>query len=489
MPSDCWLHVLDYLSSGDLAPVSLVSRALHTSVQPVLYHTISWNWNPIPRYRVLQLFRTILEDPGLAQQIKQVSILSGQPESCFGPWEAPVYGDPDWEEDNVYGGVVKQAQEIVTNAAFPDTAKWTQALHNGNAYALVAVLLSQLHNLQSVQLDYSFVWQGGFPGLMLKHALFSAPENSLSKFGSLTVADYGGNVTGPEFMDFNALDFEPHGLPDCDPDQFMAWFHLPSINALAIWLRSFKDVLTLDSERQIHNLHTLILARSTIEEEDVARLLSKASLKTLHLGLAYWWEGHRYPLRNGTSIMQAMQLQSQCEKLSMSLEWYPVTCGFDWFHEEDAQLREPWIGFFKRFPTLLSAEIPITLLLGLNPENAINITQVLPNTLQELCIHWDNSGMGDNDWALESQLRDCIGYLLQGLPNFPHLKRVSVRMWTEMVLGLDWEEWKSLKQTCLLSGIELSVVVDHLSPGLWTNDVFQIGDHQFESSKILGRRI
>lgn len=489
MPSDCWLHVLDYLSSGDLAPVSLVSRALHTSVQPVLYHTISWNWNPIPRYRVLQLFRTILEDPGLAQQIKQVSILSGQPESCFGPWEAPVYGDPDWEEDNVYGGVVKQAQEIVTNAAFPDTAKWTQALHNGNAYALVAVLLSQLHNLQSVQLDYSFVWQGGFPGLMLKHALFSAPENSLSKFGSLTVADYGGNVTGPEFIDFNALDFEPHGLPDCDPDQFMAWFHLPSINALAIWLRSFKDVLTLDSERQIHNLHTLILARSTIEEEDVARLLSKASLKTLHLGLAYWWEGHRYPLRNGTSIMQAMQLQSQCEKLSMSLEWYPVTCGFDWFHEEDAQLREPWIGFFKRFPTLLSAEIPITLLLGLNPENAINITQVLPNTLQELCIHWDNSGMGDNDWALESQLRDCIGYLLQGLPNFPHLKRVSVRMWTEMVLGLDWEEWKSLKQTCLLSGIELSVVVDHLSPGLWTNDVFQIGDHQFESSKILGRRI
>ena len=483
------MHVLDYLSSGDLAPVSLVSRALHTSVQPVLYHTISWNWNPIPRYRVLQLFRTILEDPGLAQQIKQVSILSGQPESCFGPWEAPVYGDPDWEEDNVYGGVVKQAQEIVTNAAFPDTAKWTQALHNGNAYALVAVLLSQLHNLQSVQLDYSFVWQGGFPGLMLKHALFSAPENSLSKFGSLTVADYGGNVTGPEFIDFNALDFEPHGLPDCDPDQFMGWFHLPSINALAIWLRSFKDVLTLDSERQIHNLHTLILARSTIEEEDVARLLSKASLKTLHLGLAYWWEGHRYPLRNGTSIMQAMQLQSQCEKLSMSLEWYPVTCGFDWFHEEDAQLREPWIGFFKRFPTLLSAEIPITLLLGLNPENAINITQVLPNTLQELCIHWDNSGMGDNDWALESQLRDCIGYLLQGLPNFPHLKRVSVRMWTEMVLGLDWEEWKSLKQTCLLSGIELSVVVDHLSPGLWTNDVFQIGDHQFESSKILGRRI
>ena len=310
-----------------------------------------------------------------------------------------MYGGPNWEDiHNAYGGVVKQAQEIVINAAFPDTAKWTQALQNGNAYALVAVLLSQLHNLQSAQLDYSFIWQGGFPGLMLKHALFSTPENSLSKFDSLTVADYGGNVTGPEFIDFHVLNFTPHGLPDCDPDQFMAWFHLPSINSLSIWLRSFKDVLTMDSERQIRNLHTLVLARSTIEEGDIACLLSKAFLKTLHLGLAYLWGGGRYPLSNGTSIMQAMQLQSQCEKLSMCLEWYPVTCGFYWFDEEDTQLREPWRGFFKYFPTLFSAEIPITLLLGLNPENAINTTRVLPSTLQELCLHWDNAGMGDNDW-------------------------------------------------------------------------------------------
>ena len=484
------MHVLNHLGSGDLASVSLVSRALHASVEPVLYRTISWNWNPIPRVQVLQVFRAILGNPGLALQIKQVSMLSAQPESCFGPWEAPVYGGPNWEDiHNAYGGVVKQAQEIVINAAFPDTAKWAQALQNGNTYALVAVLLSQLHNLQSVQLDYSFIWQGGFPGLMLKHALFSTPENSLSKFDSLTVADYGGNVTGPEFIDFHVLNFTPHGLPGCDPDQFMAWFHLPSINSLSIWLRSFKDVLTMDSERQIRNLHTLVLARSTIEEGDIACLLSKAFLKTLHLGLAYLWGGDRYPLINGTSIMQAMQLQSQCEKLSMSLEWYPATCGFYWFDEEDAQLREPWMGSFKHFTTLSSAEIPITLLLGLNPENSINITQVLPNTLQELCLHWDNAGMGGNDWEFESQFRDCIGYLLQGLPNFPHLKRISFRMWIEMAIGREWEEWESLKQTCLLSGIELSVVADHLSPGLWTNDAFQIGDHEFEPSKSFGRMI
>lgn len=104
--------------------------------------------------------------------------------------------------------------------------------------------------------------------------------------GNASHTDYGRNVTGSEYIDFHVLNFTPHGYPDCDPDQFMAWFHLPSIRAPAIWLRSFKDVIALDSEQQMRNLHILVLARSTIKEEEVLHLLSKASLTTLHLHTA-----------------------------------------------------------------------------------------------------------------------------------------------------------------------------------------------------------
>lgn len=185
--------------------------------------------------------------------------------------------------------------------------------------------------------------------------------------------------------------------------------------------------------------------------------------------MAYFWggEGHQYPLRNETSMIQAMRLQSQCEKLSMSLEWYPATCGFYWFDEEDAQFHGPWRGFLKHFRMFVSVEILITLLLGFNLENATNITHFLPNKLQELCLHWDNAGMGRNNWEFESQFRDFISSLLQNLPDLPHLKRVTFRMWVEITLEGEMEEWKSLQQTCLLFGIELSVVADHLSPGLW----------------------
>lgn len=48
------------------------------------------------------------------------------------------------------------------------------------------------------------------------------------------MADYGGNATGSEYIDFHVLTFTSHGYPDCDSDQFMAWLHLPSIPALAI---------------------------------------------------------------------------------------------------------------------------------------------------------------------------------------------------------------------------------------------------------------
>lgn len=134
---------------------------------------------------------------------------------------------------------------MIKKAEFPEKAvpKWNSAIEDGNAYALVAILLSQLHNLVSVQLDYTFVWQSGFPGLMLRHALFSAPNGTMSKFAHLAIVDYGGNVPLSEEEE-PLCGHYPEGYPACDPSQFMAWFHLPSVVSISIWLRNFQDVIT-----------------------------------------------------------------------------------------------------------------------------------------------------------------------------------------------------------------------------------------------------
>lgn len=95
-------------------------------------------------------------------------------------WNPPQI-DRDWNQlSSLFQNEVNVAKDIITKAQFPSLANWIYALENGDPYAFVAVLLSQLHNLQSLQLDYTFVWQSGFSGLMMRHALLSAPKNSLS---------------------------------------------------------------------------------------------------------------------------------------------------------------------------------------------------------------------------------------------------------------------------------------------------------------------
>lgn len=115
------------------------------------------------------------------------------------------------------------AISIVEQAGFPSSAKWIEALQNGVVYAYVAILLSKLSNLRSLRLDYSFVWQSGFPGLMLKHALFSAThKGTLSQFTKLEVVDYGSNVPEADEWHMRGYHIPGNGFPACDPEQFMA---------------------------------------------------------------------------------------------------------------------------------------------------------------------------------------------------------------------------------------------------------------------------
>lgn len=205
-------------------------------------------------------------------------------------WKDSVKFEVGWKEEAAnHMDVVESAQDLVKKAEFPDYTKWIDALQDGNVYAFAAILLSQLHNLATLQLDYSFVWKLGFPGLMLRHALFTSPEGLLSKFESLATVNYGSNVPLSEEYDPIFTRSVVEGYPPCEPKQFMAWFHLPSIQSLSIRLRTFQDAIKpFYPIGNFSNIHILVLTRATIQEEDVLNLLDQMhALKPLHLGLAY----------------------------------------------------------------------------------------------------------------------------------------------------------------------------------------------------------
>lgn len=60
-----------------------------------------------------------------------------------------------------FAPVVEKAVEIVQIAQQSPIEEWIEALRGGNFYASVAIFISQIPNIKSFCLDYSFVWIGG----------------------------------------------------------------------------------------------------------------------------------------------------------------------------------------------------------------------------------------------------------------------------------------------------------------------------------------
>lgn len=272
---------------------------------------------------------------------------------------------------------------------------------------------------------------------------------------------------------FSTLD-KVDGYPPCDPDQFMAWFHLPSVQSISIWLRSFEGVITSEKQGNLSNLNTLVLARATIRDQDVpSLLLPLTSLKTLHLGMAYRWLSE-VALESYSSILEGLESVSETlEKLSMGVEYYPFSEGqYDFENEDDERGRTAFDGFLTKFSCLRSAEVPITLLIGLDPEESQEIGDRVPDTLEELCLQWDSSEI-NGFWEYETQLHDCVRYLLDDLRSHsPCLKRITIRHLRLPPKDREYfaKERDELSEACAEAGVDLKVVFDYLSPGLWTQN-------------------
>lgn len=82
------MDIVDNLPTKDLLSISSVSKNLHASVEPLLYRTISWDWDIVPVRRILRLLWTTLEQPRLAAHIQHVARLtSPEIKVDHGPWK------------------------------------------------------------------------------------------------------------------------------------------------------------------------------------------------------------------------------------------------------------------------------------------------------------------------------------------------------------------------------------------------------------------
>ncbi|KAJ5827878.1 hypothetical protein N7447_004641 [Penicillium robsamsonii] len=495
LPQDCWVHILDQISQFDTASVVATSRGLQVSSESSLYRKIDIDWTRPPLKRVLALFRVIHKRPDLAAHIHHVSMISSKlvypATDQEDEWELPQI-DGDWSQLSfLFQDEVNAAKDIITKAQFSSPKMWIHALEEGDPYAFVAVLLSQLHNLRSLQLDYTFVWQTGFPGLMMRHALLSAPENSLSRFSNLSVVEYGLNVPGPRRFNETRWNFID-AFPVCNPDQYAGWFYLPSLKSLEIWLQSFEGVRNelsnpTGSSKLAHlaQLQRLVLTESTIEEDEVRNLLSHLpSLKSVHLGLVYPSQDRELdyhccspqpPLKKqGVLLEGLMSVKDTVEHLSISMElcplyWLSVWGAIERCNGTPEEGFKPFKGILKHFPLLRTAELPAVMLFGWICDTPA-MSELLPPTLQKLAIRDNLYLVEDFEWKTDKVAEVIQNFLPAAKSATPLLSTIIIRVFDIGTDTVDPDDSTGARSSCEMLGldIDISMSQDNLSPGLWT---------------------
>ncbi|KAJ5159317.1 uncharacterized protein N7500_008968 [Penicillium coprophilum] len=496
LPQDCWVQILDQISPSDTASLVATSRGLKVSSESSLYRQVNLDWTRPPLKRVVTLFRVIHERPDLAAHIYHVSMISSKlvypAADQEDEWELPQI-DGDWSQlSSLFQEEVKAAKDIITEAEFSSPEMWIHALEKGDPYAFVAVLLSQLHNLRSLQLDYTFVWQNGFPGLMIRHALLSAPKNTLSRFSKLAIVEYGLNVPGPRLFNETRWNFiDP--FPFCNPDQFAGWFYLPSLESLEIWLQNSEGIgnelsQPTGSSKLAHlaQLKRLVLTESSIQEDEVRNLLSHlSSLKSLHLGLVYPSQdkelgynccSSRPPLKGkGVLLEGLMSVKDTVENLSIGMELCPLYWPSVWGAVERGngtpeESFQPFKGILKQFPLLQTAELPSVMLFGWKCDDTAALSELIPPTLQKLTIR-DNLYLADNfEWETDKVAEAIQKFLPFAQSATPLLNTIIIRSFDTGAENIDPDNSMGARSACEALGlnIEISMIQDNLSPGLWT---------------------
>lgn len=498
------MQILDQLVPSDAASAGSASRTLNISSEESLYRQIDIDWTQPPLKRVLSLFRVVHQRPDLAAHIRHVRMISSRLEyparDILSQWYPPKV-DGNWEQLLAsFQSEVDAAKDIVSRAQFPSPQRWMQALDQGDPYAFVAITLSQLHNLQSLRLDYTFVWQSGFPGLMIRHALLSAPPNTLSKFSDLSIVEYGLNVPYSRGSEGDQSDCVfPEAFPTCDPDQFAGWFYLPSLQSLEIWLQNFSGV-DLGNVNQLAKLKRLVIMESYIDENEVRDLLALlSSVESVHLGLVYPsqdeaegldFHSPRPPLRKqmeGALLEGLLSIGGTVKNISISIELCPINLGSQWDEDDFGNIEEgllPFQGFLKRLPHLETAELPAAMLFGWVHDDASDLDKLLPSTLQKLairenlhCVARDSqiSERGSPgevyEWRLDAVARAIQKFLPSAQSSTPLLKTIIIRDFATDSKGhIAQKETLAARSLCQDLGLDMDIAIgaDTLPAGLWT---------------------
>lgn len=348
---------------------------------------------------------------------------------------------------------IQSLEKLICRTNFPSKEQWMVEVRAGSLDSWVALLISQLPNLKSLDLDFYPRHSSAFIGMMFQHDLTSSPPVAvLSDFRHLHKID-------------NSAQKIPRGSSpwyheiDINIEHVAPLFYLPVIQTLRLSNVERSPLLFHSGTRLpcVSTLTTLIIDLGRIDENALEQLLSVCPrLETLKYRFEVDAES---PVKlSGEKLGRALQhIKATVKTLQISVGFFTTTIlevGWDFSCALEGRLGSS----LTRFDKLERLEIPFAVLLGWHIHEAPAVADVLPVQLRHLHLTDDVGYFEEYEWDEASYVAAIKRYLetMKGKDaTSPRLERIS--------LGLQWlydhprrgGAMQELSEACGASGVAL----------------------------------
>ncbi|MCJ1462478.1 hypothetical protein MMC07_001080 [Pseudocyphellaria aurata] len=386
------------IAQGTLRSLCLVSKRFQTLAEPFLYsswkpyeETQYWTWKNTQDICLQQFLRTLITRNDLSHHVKYIEL---EPWRTHEELDGHVYSQTishviDLEDPKLFIGAAKEA-------CVPRDTEWLSAIARGLADALVALLLTLVHNLEglSVLLPYN----SKYPEQIIAHAAFESVQPSLYSFPRFSQVSYA------------------HGWGHLKPSDISSYFSLPAMRVIEGWgcvEPRPEGQKRWSLPRKKSKVVSIELSGSCIDTDSIATLLGACeTLESLTLT--------RHFFTREQKSLAYLEVCRGLQSVQSSLKQFRLDTHF-WRYDKDCSA--PMLSF-NTFPKLECLNLELDFLLGPDPAKAPQLVDVLPTSITSLILRYGRDQ--DKSWN-----RKRLAPLLQKLAQcskdkFPHLKKVEL---------------------------------------------------------------
>ena len=443
---------LSQVKDEDITALPQNSKPLHEfALLLPSFETINWIWSsPIQKALssnppIHQLLLTLLANPELAALVKHLSFSA--------PYHVRNRGATPPIQLNERE--MKTVQDMILEAQLPMEPAWTQALELGSINVFVALVLSQLHNLQTLHLDVDFFTETKFLGLLFKHALLSD-----SAFPALYHVRFA-----------LVKSFERQGMKarvSIDRDQVKALFYLPAIEIIeAVVFQQETFNWPAPNPPIASNLKILKLSLCELDENGLQSILS-ATPNLEILTYERWCDIAPFSRENMSAVYYDLEkLNLALTKVKATLQRLSLSVYF--FTDYAMEFDNP-DGFgikgkpqpYHEYVKLEYLEISFVILFGYDQTctPVQRMHELLPLSLRHLCLRDDMAIYANYAWDAEPCL-DRLKELIAGRDRLvPHLESITLRLRYSTKIQWDKSEQEELKSLCAGAGLTCTIDKD-----------------------------